>query len=357
VSLQTLVAGSAGTTLVCNPAGGGFPADAACAATNGFATPSLDPDYDDKFGTPAGTYPPVVFFEGGMNLTALGLGGECFPTFLVETRSSQSIDAVLKDFTVGELQHCAAAIRTEIHAGDDHTTDIQGTTIPANTSIHDKAIVTGTPGFATPTGTVTFELFTNATCSGTPSSTEGPVTLAEETPPTATTAGVASAESTPFTPLPGSYSFRASYSGDANYAAIPASACEPVTVSRFDSAVNTRILRVSDGADVTNQAINLMNAASVAVQDEATVTGSGPTPTGTVTIMRFDNGNCSGTPSSIENIALDGTGKALSGVFNLGANALSYTVIYNGDSVYNPSAVSKCEPVCALNFTSSQPDP
>ena len=137
--------------------------------------------------------------------------------------------------------------------------DLQGTIVPANTSIKDRAIVTGSAGFVTPTGTVTFQFSPSRT------------------------------------PLPGSYSYNASYSGDANYPAAGPSGCEPITVSRFNSAINTAILRVSDGADVTNQVIDLMNAASVAVQDQATVTGSGPTPTGTVTIMRFDNGNCSGT--------------------------------------------------------------
>jgi hypothetical protein len=65
-------------------------------------------------------------------------------------------------------------------------------------------------------------------------------------------------------------------------------------VDQFPSATNTRILRVSDQAEITNQAINLNNAASVDVQDEATVSGAGPTPTGTVTFERFATGNCTG---------------------------------------------------------------
>lgn len=94
------------------------------------------------------------------------------------------------------------------------------------------------------------------------------------------------------------------------------------------------------------------------MQDEATVVGNvnGPIPTGTVTFMRFDSGNCSGTFTT-ETGLLDGSGKALSSVVNLGPYTLPYTVIYDGDSNYTPSAVSKCEPVCALNFTSSQPQP
>lgn len=349
VTLQTLVAGAAGTTRACNPADGGFPAGAACAATNGIETDSLDPAYDDKFGTAAGTYPPVVFFEGGLNLTALGLGGECFPTFLVETRSSQAIDAVLKDFTLGAFQHCRAQIRTEVH--NSLHEDITGTTVVANTTIHDKAIVEGTAGFPIPTGTVTFDFFTNGTCSGSPADTTDPITVGPEVINNVT---VATAESPTRTPLPGSYSYRATYSGDSNYLDPITSACEPVTVSRFSSAVNTRILRVSDGADVTNQVLNLDNAASVAVKDEATVVGAvgGPTPTGTVTFTRFDNGNCTGTPTP-ETATLDG-GKALSSVFNLGPDTLSYIAVYGGDNNYDPSVQSLCEPVCALNFTTSQ---
>jgi hypothetical protein len=55
-----------------------------------------------------------------------------------------------------------------------------------------------------------------------------------------------------------------------------------------------------------------------------------------------------------ETANLDATGKALSSVFSLGPNTLSYRATYNGDSNYDPSAASKCEPVCALNFTTSQ---
>ena len=45
-------------------------------------------------------------FEGGINLTALNLETECFSTFMLETRSSQSVDAVLKDFALGSFNTC-----------------------------------------------------------------------------------------------------------------------------------------------------------------------------------------------------------------------------------------------------------
>jgi uncharacterized repeat protein (TIGR01451 family) len=233
VSFENLAAGATGANLVCNPGGVTAPADAACAATNGSVTPSLDPDFVPKALAPLGNYPVVGFFEGGLNLTALGLGGECFPSFLIETRSSPQINAVLKDFMLGSFQQCQAAIATEVHNATHD--DITDRLVEAGTEIHDNAIVTGAIGVPTPTGDgvttgVTFEFFTNGTCSGTPDSTQGPVALIEVTPPTPSTAGVAEAESTPSIPLPGSYSFRASYTGGGGFPAAGPSVCEPITV-------------------------------------------------------------------------------------------------------------------------------
>ena len=45
------------------------------------------------------------FFEGGVDLTALGLDG-CFSNFLAETRSSQSPTATLSDFVIGSFNTC-----------------------------------------------------------------------------------------------------------------------------------------------------------------------------------------------------------------------------------------------------------
>jgi uncharacterized repeat protein (TIGR01451 family) len=56
-----------------------------------------------------GTVPSPYFFEGGMNVTKL-LGGvtPCFGSFLANTRTSQSTNAVLKDFAGGQIDTCAA---------------------------------------------------------------------------------------------------------------------------------------------------------------------------------------------------------------------------------------------------------
>ena len=46
------------------------------------------------------------FFEGGVDLTALGLHG-CFTSFMAETRSSQSPTATLSDFVLGDFPLCS----------------------------------------------------------------------------------------------------------------------------------------------------------------------------------------------------------------------------------------------------------
>jgi hypothetical protein len=57
--------------------------------------------YTPKSGT-AGTFPIGAFFEGAVDLGALGISG-CFSSFIAETRSSQSVSAELKDFVFGEF--------------------------------------------------------------------------------------------------------------------------------------------------------------------------------------------------------------------------------------------------------------
>jgi len=48
-------------------------------------------------------FPAGAFFEGGTNLNKLLPSTECFSGFLVETRSSQSVTATLKDFVLGSF--------------------------------------------------------------------------------------------------------------------------------------------------------------------------------------------------------------------------------------------------------------
>lgn len=111
-------AGGDGTDghLECHPSsvtdeGGGVfctPDDIACATINHDAVDSIWP-YDPKSGVDD-VYARGAFFEGGVNATELLGETPCFASFLVETRSSQSETATLKDFVFGELDVCQPAI-------------------------------------------------------------------------------------------------------------------------------------------------------------------------------------------------------------------------------------------------------
>lgn len=74
---------------------------------------SSDWAYTPKSGTP-GTLPENSFFEVGIDLGALNLGNVCFASFMLETRSSHDVDAVLKDFVLHAFAPCEIACRKSV---------------------------------------------------------------------------------------------------------------------------------------------------------------------------------------------------------------------------------------------------
>jgi hypothetical protein len=105
------------------------------------------------------------FLEGGINLTALHLGG-CFSSFLAETRSAPSVDAQLKDFVLGNFEACGASVVTTPQDGagtdltdsnDNDVPDVQIGTGADGVDVQDSAelSVTGTSNFS---GTLSFFL-------------------------------------------------------------------------------------------------------------------------------------------------------------------------------------------------------
>ena len=84
----------------------------ACAITNGITlSPTPWPYQSGESGVPANTFLPQAFFEGGLNVTqafqSAGLDVPCFASFMVETRSSSSVTATLKDFVLGSFPVCS----------------------------------------------------------------------------------------------------------------------------------------------------------------------------------------------------------------------------------------------------------
>jgi hypothetical protein len=114
--------------------------------TNGTTAPWA---FTDKSGN--NSYLQGEFFEGGVNLTALGLADRCFASVAAETRSSTSTTAVLKDFVLGGFGECTSSVTTQ--------SSITGSTSigTGSVSVSDSATV-AVAGVAVWSGTVQFSL-------------------------------------------------------------------------------------------------------------------------------------------------------------------------------------------------------
>lgn len=240
------------------------------------------------------TFDQGELYEAGINLSdpSINLGGECFSSFVAETRSSTSPTAVLKDFVLGQFEVCVPDMTTQASA------TLTSPVLPG-TAVHDTATITvsGATNPADPTGDVTFYLCEFAT-GGCGTSGGTPIGTGTLSGGANTTDGIATADSpnvncasnlpgcavtTPtVNPLaPGRYCFRATWPGDSTYVL-----ATPLNVTN-DS---TECFRVKDTTSISTTQKWLP-------QDTATVaTGSGaPAPAGTVVFSLYLNGTCSGT--------------------------------------------------------------
>jgi hypothetical protein len=179
------------------------------------------------------------------------------------------------------------------------------------------------------TGTVTFNYFTNGTCTGTPAVTE---TLA---------LGAQSSTQGPLSA--GSYAFDALYNGDNNYTASPVSGCEPFTVLQATpSAATTQNLIPNDFFTLTGGAA-----------------GDG---TGTITFYLFApgqacNANNVANAAYTQMVSEHAAGIDPSGTYNTtntGAyhattvGTYTWLVVYSGDN-NNQSATSNCVEIFTIN--------
>jgi len=141
-TLQTVASGVPCTTA---------PGDLACGATNAGTVTAPWP-FDGRDGAP-GEFPAGTFFEGGIDLTALGLDVGCFTSFQGETRSSQEVTATLSDFAGGRFSFCVPpTIETQVQQ-DGQSLGSVGS-IALGESVQDSATLTGSKG--TVEGTVDF---------------------------------------------------------------------------------------------------------------------------------------------------------------------------------------------------------
>jgi hypothetical protein len=273
-----------------------LPGDSACAAANTTAngtggtitTPWLTANFKDKVGHSLRT---SEFFEGGINLTDLGLGGQCFSSFLGDTRSSTSLTATLFDFAGGTIGSCTATVTTQ----PSQTTRL----ISSTAAITDTATVTGQNSSggtgSTPTGTVSF--FLCAPSELTPADTGvcddsngtavtgNPVALVETVPGTSSaTSGDAQSLITGL----GKYCFRATFSGTGDYAG-----------------------QIEETSNPANECFTVTGSTSLTTDqnwvpnDSATITGDSAL-SGTATFDLYHSSDCTGTSLYTANVPVSG---------------------------------------------------
>jgi hypothetical protein len=208
------------------------------------------------------------------------------------------------------------------------------TTMPAATPFSETVKVGGQ--FGTPTGGEINAIWTNGTCSGTPF------------PKFPVTALVNGAVTYPFSTgaPPGTYAFRAAYSGNTSYFG-RTSACTVLTVVKADATIKTTLLDTS-GHPITDIPVG------GTFRVKATASGAAIAPTGMVQIG-FVSGPCPGAIEidSLKEVALVDGAVDTKLVAPTTAGSYNVAVIYGGDLNYKSSA-APCAPLTVTAAASGQ---
>jgi len=274
---------------------------------------------------------PALFTSAPVAVT--GAGSYPSPTFtptLIGTyrwRAAYSGDNVYAAVTTACNDTNETSTITKVPPG---LTTTATPTVAFGQPISDTAALTAPAGVAQPTGTITFTLFgpNDATCTGTAVFTSAPVTVA----------GAGAYASGSFTPTaPGTYRWRAAYSGDVNYG--------PVTTACNDTNETSVVNKVTPTLTTTLTATGPATVGNP-IHDTATIGGLvNPTTTGTITFNVYgpNNATCTGTPIFVSTVTVaNGNGTYVSGNFTPTAPG-SYQVIavYSGD-VNNAAVTTSC---------------
>jgi hypothetical protein len=300
--------------------------------------------FDAKAGAD-GSFPLGSFFEGGVNLNSLGLDIGCGGSFLAETRSSQSVDATLKDFALGDFALCDVSL----------TSSPSAASIVLGDSITDTANVSGTiaGGGAgpTPTGTVSFYLCgpaaTNCTTGGSPvpSDPAAEVTLGACNPAVAGHACATSADVGSMVTSIGTWCFRAVFN--------PAAGSDYAGLTAEDGSSGECFTVTDTSSGSTNQ--------TWVPNDSATFSSTGGTTlAGSVTFSMYPSADCTGTAIFVETRTIgtntgsatvsttngdgDTTGADADEIFDVGDSpvSISWRAVFNSTNSVSGS-FSRCE--------------
>ncbi|HUQ78348.1 MAG TPA: SpaA isopeptide-forming pilin-related protein [Patescibacteria group bacterium] len=224
----------------------------------------------------AGSFQKGEFYEGGIDLAFLHLEDECFSSVILETRSSQSVDAVLKDFVAGGFESCGAAISI----GPDAVNPVNAShTFTVTVTKKVAGVTTGVSG-VNPSVTLTASngaTITNANTSdctsGTGTDADGNCTVTF----TSSTAGIVTGTASA-TVVIGSSSFAVSTDGQAGNSG---PAVKRFVDAQIDLSPLTATNIVGQVHEVTATVQQNDGLAANVGGGDAT-TGFGPAPTGTV---------------------------------------------------------------------------
>ncbi len=261
------------------------------------------PDSSETDPLQAGSYSYRAVYAGDSNYN--GSNGPCEPFKIAQ----------------GSL----TAATTIKNAADDSTVD---GALPLGSKVYDTTQLSGAVEGFDPTGTVSYRFFQNGDCSGEGSSAGSDVALDGQSD----TEGPLGA---------GSYSFQATYSGDSNYQGAK-SPCEPLTIGNVTPSTSTTLKNAATNATIAN-GTTLPHGSSV--YDTADISDAGGFPlTGTVSFRFFHNGDCSGTPASVQTGVAVGGHSAATGALDEGSYGFQAMYVAGDDSNHTDSAWSACEP-------------
>src|SRR5215471_4259196 len=278
------------------------------------------PDSSETDPLQAGSYSYQAVYSGDDNFA--GSTGPCEPFKVAKADSSTA--TVVKD-----------------HNGD--VVDAQNPAV-LGSQVHDTATVTSGNDSFTPSGTVTYHLFSGLDCN-----VDNEIGSGEQV----TMSGGNVPDSSETDPLQaGSYSYQAVYSGDDNFAG-STGPCEPFKVAKADSSTATVV------KDHNGDVVDAQNPAVLGsqVHDTATVTSGNDsfTPSGTVTYHLFSGLDCNvdNEIGSGEQVTMSGGNVPDSSETDpLQAGSYSYQAVYSGDDNFAGST-GPCEPFKVAKADSS----
>ena len=223
-------------------------------------------------------------------------------------------------FTVGKASPSVATV-----VDDSGTGRPWAANVTAGAQAYEAATLSGMSGFV-PTGNVTYDLYANGACAGT-AMANGTVTASAGTVPRSFTTSALG---------PASYSFQATYSGDANYSSV-VSACSAFSTTKATPGLSTTV----DDAS-SQQTWAGTEATGATAYGAAMVSAVAGLPaTGTVVYNFYNNGSCHGSPTTSDTVTLSGgTVPRSTTTWALVPGPYSYQVSYSGDSSYVPVADS-----------------